>query len=259
MSKKIEMTGKRFGRLTVVKESHRGQRYERFWECVCDCGNTKVINGSSLRHGITKSCGCLSKELASKRSRTHGMTRTKLFNTWQHMRRRCQSKSVPSYSRYGGRGISVCKEWDESFIAFRDWAMANGYRDDLSIDRIDVNGNYEPSNCRWATMEEQSLNKRETIYIEYKGETKPLLTWCKEFGLKYASCYERHRAHPERSGEYVLFGDRKRVSITYDGETKYLTDWCREYGLKYTTCLMRLRQYGVTDPGEILFGKKKGE
>ena len=159
MGKLIDLTGKRFGRLLVVEKSESKNGYAA-WLCRCDCGNEKIISGNELRKGKAKSCGCLRKEVATKTFIKHGKTNTLLYEVWKSMKARCNNLNNKRYSSYGGRGITVCDEWRESFQAFYDWAMINGYREGLSIDRIDNDGNYEPSNCRWATASEQQKNKR---------------------------------------------------------------------------------------------------
>lgn len=179
-----DMIGKRFGQLVVVGKGQtyyrpNGKTYYKFL-CKCDCGNTKMINGYSLRKGITKSCGCIRKDCGA---RTHGKTGTKLYNTWICMRNRCNYDRDKEYKDYGGRGIKVCKEWDESFDNFCAWAMENGYKEGLSIDRIDVNGNYEPSNCKWATRYEQDRNKRNNVMLTYNGETRCLTDWAEYLGI----------------------------------------------------------------------------
>lgn len=121
----------------------------------------------------------------------HGKTNTRLYNTWQRMKQRCYNPNKQHYEDYGGRGIEVCKEWLHDFQAFYDWSMTHGYDDTLTIDRIDVDGNYEPSNCRWVDMKTQCRNRRNTKYIKYKGETKPLVEWCELFNINYKVTFQR--------------------------------------------------------------------
>jgi len=158
--KRNNLVGKRFGLVAVLKEAGRTKDRHIQYECVCDCGNHKVISGKELLNGHTHSCGC-------KQRTTHGGRRIKaterLYKVWMGMRNRCRQQSGKNYKYYAGRGIRVCEEWND-YSKFREWAYANGYDENApymqcTIDRIDVDGNYEPSNCRWVSMKEQSMNK----------------------------------------------------------------------------------------------------
>lgn len=150
------MIGLAFSRLTVSEGAGRDRKRNLLWLCVCECGQEVVTAGYRLRSGETRSCGCLQRESVIHRNTSHGMTKSRLYNIWANMRARCLDSSNVNY---GGRGISVCASW-EDFSAFAEWASGAGYRDDLSIDRINNDGDYTPDNCRWATTLVQSRNKR---------------------------------------------------------------------------------------------------
>ena len=178
----IDLTGNRYGRLTVIGRDGNGLPVR--WMCKCDCGNTKSILGYHLRKGKIRSCGCYRVEEARANNTTHNLSGTRIFKIWAGMHKRCENPKGRVYKHYGERGIKVCDEWKD-FLPFYEWSMANGYQENLTIDRINVNGNYEPENCRWISAHEQSRNTTRTKYITYKGETKPLVVWCEELGKKY--------------------------------------------------------------------------
>lgn len=153
------------------------------WVCRCDCGKIKTIPGCSLRSGHTKSCGCL----MVKHGKSH---KERLYETWKNMRRRCYDKSNKRYANYGGKGIRICDDWNE-YSNFRKWALENGYSENLTIDRIDVNGNYCPENCRWADSLVQANNTTRNRYIEYNEKTQSMADWAREFGIKYYTMNSR--------------------------------------------------------------------
>ena len=157
--KLVDITGQKFGRLTVIRRSETVNKHT-MWLCVCDCGNEIIADAYNIKTGHTSSCGCIQRERTAEANCTHGMRKTRLYRIWGCMKNRCYQKSYHGFKHYGGRGITVCDEWRNSFEAFYEWAMANGYAEHLTIDRIDVNGNYCPDNCKWATMADQNKNKR---------------------------------------------------------------------------------------------------
>lgn len=156
----VDLTGKKFGRLTVLSRAENNAHGKAQWLCHCECGKEVVIIGQHIRNGNSKSCGCLNMDRITK----HGGHKTRLHQIWLDMRFRCRSKTCKYYKDYGGRGIKVCERWDD-FKNFRD-DMQEGYADHLTLDRIDVNGDYEPSNCRWATVKEQNRNMRKCVYVD---------------------------------------------------------------------------------------------
>ena len=157
---KKDLTGMRFGKLTVIASAGVGANRKTRWICRCDCGAETVVGSAyHLTSGNTKSCGCLHGATARDRHLLHGGKGTRLYNIWKNARQRCRNSKRPDFPLYGGRGINFSKEWDD-FSAFRGWALQNGYTDSLTLDRIDPDGDYSPNNCRWATWEEQRHNQR---------------------------------------------------------------------------------------------------
>lgn len=154
-----DLTGQRFGRLVALECVGSSPSKRRLWNCVCDCGNTKVVSSGSLIQGNTKSCGCLQKEMRVKANIKHGDSRKRLYRIWKGMISRCECKSSTDYKWYGAKGVKVCDEWHD-YITFKTWAESNGYNEKLTIDRINPHMNYCPDNCRWATTEEQNKNRR---------------------------------------------------------------------------------------------------
>lgn len=190
--KKLNLLGNRYGKLVVIADagSKLGSCGKKFtkWLCQCDCGNQKEILTSSLLRGGTLSCGCLKQNC----HRTHGFSKKeRLYVIWQGMKKRCLNKNNHAYKYYGSRGISVCDEWISSYENFRNWSLQNGYKEDLTIDRIDTNGNYEPNNCRWTNMAQQNDNKRVTYRFELDGNQYTITELSKKFNLKRSVIYYR--------------------------------------------------------------------
>lgn len=187
----INLTGMRVGWLTVVERVENDKHGQARWLCQCACGKRTVVLGASLRRGVTRSCGCLNRELAKKRTETHGSSGDRLYGIWKDMKKRCNNPNKHTYKYYGGRGIRICEEWDHSFAAFQEWALHSGYEQQLTIDRIDVNGNYCPENCRWTDWKTQCNNKRNSLYLTYKGEKKTIAEWENVTGLQAGTIYQR--------------------------------------------------------------------
>lgn len=191
MSKMKNLTGQKFGRLTVIRIVGKDKFQNLIWLCKCDCGNEVSVRSASLIKGRTVSCGCYNKEKAKYAFKTHGLSKTRLYRIWNGIKNRCFNENIPKYKNYGNRGIFVCDEWKNDFMSFYNWSMDNGYDDNLSIDRIDYNGNYEPNNCRWITNKEQSRNKRNNNLITYNNETHCISEWAEILGFKSNDIYRR--------------------------------------------------------------------
>jgi hypothetical protein len=196
--------------------------------------------------GNTRSCGCLQKEIARKKgaeSLKHGLINSRLYRIWAHMKERCHNPMCADYKNYGGRGIMVCNEWEE-FTPFYKWAMANGYKDNLTLERIEINGNYEPENCKWIPKAEQANNKRNNRLISYKGQQKTLAQWANILGLRYGllhtrlSCGWSVKRVFETPGPESGLGNIK--TITYRGKSKSIAQWARDLGIPYKVLYGRL-------------------
>ena len=202
MSQRIDLSGQRFGRLTVIRYDHTGKYGKAWWLCECDCGNKDVITlGESLKQGKTISCGCYRSDLLSK----HRQSFSRIYRIYTGIVYRCK----PNHRKYYGmRGIRLCEEWsgENGYTNFYKWSMEHGYSDDLSIDRIDVNGDYSPNNCRWASVEQQSYNKRNTVYVKYDGEYISLLELSKKTGIPKQTLYNRIHNKNKTVEEAVKMG-----------------------------------------------------
>lgn len=185
MPRLIDLTGQRFGRLVVVERAENSADGRARWLCRCDCGQSKTVLGEHLKKGRTKSCGCAKSESSSKRFKKHGGRNSKLYRIWSNMKDRCNNPDCKVYSDYGGRGIKVCKEWIDDFSAFQKWALANGYKEGLTIDRKDNDKGYSPDNCRWTDRKIQGNNKRNCRYITYKGQRKTVAEWSDITGIPH--------------------------------------------------------------------------
>lgn len=198
------IAGQKFGRLKAIGIDESKQTRKTYWICECDCGNMISVRSDALKCGRTKSCGCYKQESdrknvtnvpAYKKYLEQGQKvgGTRLYSIWQGMKARCYNPNNTRYNSYGGRGIVICDEWKDDYMAFLKWAMDNGYSDELTIDRKNVNGNYEPGNCQWATSAMQSNNRRSNIDITIGKTTKTLKEWCLVFGLSYGTIRARYK------------------------------------------------------------------
>ena len=185
MRKLNDLTGKKFGRLTVIKRAESDKENRVQYLCECECGNIKIIRGSSLTSGNTKSCGCI-----TGRKKTQPFYGTRLYKIWANIKTRCTNSKYIRFEDYGGRGIKLCEEW-ENFNNFKNWALSHNYSNSLQIDRIDNNGNYEPSNCHWVTSHKNSRNKRNNLFFTYNGKTLCLKDWALELNIDYMLLYCR--------------------------------------------------------------------
>ena len=194
MGKTNDITGKRYGRLTVVRRWEKLPTGHSKWLCVCDCGNTKIVEDSNLKHSDKISCGCWRKELYIENAKWRGESHTPLFQIWQSMINRCTKPNAQNYKYYGGRGIQVCDDWIDpinGYFLFKGWALTNGYEDGLSIERIDYDGNYTPENCKWIPLNEQSKNTRRAHKLTFNGKTMCLTDWAKEFKINRGTLTSR--------------------------------------------------------------------
>lgn len=217
MPKPIDLTGQRFGRLRVIGQARskiaKNGYPIRMWHCKCDCGATLEVMGISLRSGNTKSCGCYQKDRARDIKTKHGGHGERLYSIWGNIKTRCLNPNVPAYKDYGGRGITICQEWLESYEAFRNWCLNNGYKDTLTIERIDVNKGYEPGNCTFIGKEKQPLNARSNHLVTYKEKTKTLTEWSRELRFGRGNFREKRNrfATDEETINYILSRSRNNI------------------------------------------------
>lgn len=234
--KALDLIGLRFGKLTVVERRGSDAKGQSLWLCRCDCGIEKVVRGHDLKGG-TKSCGC------SRRYNTglyqHGLSNTRLHRIWRSIKDRCYNKNNQDYRQYGGRGITVCDEWKDDFLSFYNWSTENGYGENLTIDRIDVNAGYFPDNCRWVSMIEQSNNRRNNKVFTLNGKKMTLAQWSKETGVKYGDI--QNRLNYGFTFEEAINPNFKRVYKYKNEENKKIGDICKERGVPYKLVIQRVK------------------
>ena len=240
----INLENRRFGSWKVIEKTFvkNGKWY---WLCECDCGKIKNVNGGSLTRGLSTNCGCIAAIKTGNRSRKHGGRGTRLYSIWKGMRKRCNNPRERSFKNYGGRGIVICNQWSD-FSVFREWALSNGYSEKLTIDRIDNNGNYEPSNCRWTTLKVQAGNTRKNRFIIINGESKTLTEWSKVAKISPSNIFERLKrgiTGMELLKPTDFYKTKKFVVV--DGTKYSVSDLAKMAGVKRETIYKRL-QYGFT-------------
>ena len=253
MGAKLDLTGKRFGRWLVLEETSERRKGSVMWLCKCDCGTVRAVSASTLKTGKSVSCGCYNKEVIT----THGKTHSRLYHTWTSMVRRCTDPNSPEADGYINRGIKVCDEWLNSFEAFAEWSLANGFeenakRGECTLDRIDNNGNYEPDNCRWANVKAQGRNRRNNVVIECNGESHCLSEWAEILGESYRKLCSRYRRG--WSPYEILYGRERVVPtetyrnrktnrlLTYQGETHCAIEWAEILGMNVNTIRGRVHR-----------------
>ncbi len=231
--------GDKFGKWTVLKILPKISYKPCFFECQCECGTIKKVNGNNIVRGLSTNCGCVRKITVGNMARIDNRSKERLYDIYCKMKSRCNSPTNFNYKDYGGRGIKVCNEWLEDYLNFKNWALNNGYTDELTIDRINVNGDYEPSNCRWTTMDVQANNKRNNLYITHNGETKTLKEWCRYYNVKYDTIRDRMFRKDKHYTFEEAISKPIRIMITYNGETHSVTEWSKITGIN--SCLIRSR------------------
>lgn len=218
LGQRRDLTGKRYGRLTVIREHHRNEHGTYYWECVCDCGKKTVVSCSNLNSGQTKSCGCLGKECKPPIVIKHGNSRSKLYKIWHAMKQRCLNPHDANYNRYGGRGITVCDEW-LTFEPFMKWAIANGYVEgELDLDREDNDKGYNPENCRFISHRDNLKNTHRKLHDVIRGEDITLSDAADKYGLKYQSIYTRYKRG--KRGDELIEGLENSYRTTSRNEEK---------------------------------------
>lgn len=238
-----DMTGMKFGLLTVIERAPDkivSGKQVTHWYCECDCGNPEIISvsGHNLRNGHTKGCGCKIGGV------THGMHGTRIYGIYRGMITRCENPNCKSYHRYGGRGIYICTEWRDKysgFTRFYDWATANGYSDDLTIDRIDNDDGYYPGNCRWATYKEQANNRADNVHFTCNGRTMTASEWADELGVSNATLLARHKkGWSDKDIIETPVNDHVKIVTSSSGESLTLSDWSDTSGINPKTLYDRI-------------------
>ena len=268
----MDLTGQKFGRWTVIEyEGTKGEGKHKChcWKCQCECGNVKIVREWNLKSGNSRSCGCLVSDSNKINKTTHGKRNTRLYRIWMSMRNRCNNKNSDAYEDYGGRGISVFPEWENDFMSFYGWSIKNGYSKELTIDRVDVNGNYEPNNCRWVDMRTQCNNRRNNHVITYKGKTKTVSEWERELGFKkdilqtrisngwsIEKAIETPYENRKFKHEYGYSSKIRARIVTINGVSHSVKEWCEILGINQRTVVDRIEK-GMTEYDALTTPTKK--
>lgn len=261
----IDITGNKYGRLTVLYRNGRNSCGKIVWHCKCECGNETDVITSVLKSGQSKSCGCYSLECSRKRMTKHGMSETRVYKIWKDMIQRCTNKNNKNYEDYGGRGIKVCDEWLD-FLNFYEWATINGYEDGLTLDRINTDNSYCPENCRWVDMFVQANNKRTTVMIEAAGITRSLHNWARIVGINPMTLYNRIELgfSPEEALFTPVGCDRNMCSklIEFNKELHTIDVWSKILGINKATLKYRLKngwsvERALTTPVDVTKRRKE--
>jgi len=243
-----DLTGQKFNKLTVINREPNTKSGQTMWKCQCDCGNFVIVNGRDLKNGHTKSCGCLFKITSVingqkvRKIPDISISKTRLYNIWYGMKARCYNPKHIFYYDYGGRGITICNEWKNDVIVFYNWTIVNGYQDDLSIDRIDNDGNYEPDNCKWVSYKDQTNNTSRNHFETFNNKTQTMGQWATELEIDYSLLI--HRLYAGWSVEKAFTEPiliRNNPKYTFDNKTQTLTQWSKELGIARWVINNRIR------------------
>jgi len=188
--RKQDLIGKKFGKLTVIKEGENKGK-NTTWICKCDCGEEKTILAYNLTSGKSKSCGCVRGEKLGNLVRTHGFSNTRLYHIYKGIKQRCHNENNPAYMYYGGKGVSICNEWNCDYLKFKEWSLNNNYDEFVSIDRINPDGNYCPENCRWVSMQKQQNNKLNSMFVTIGDDKLTIAEWADKSKTNKQTLYSK--------------------------------------------------------------------
>lgn len=261
-----EIIGKTFNRLTVLGVAGKDKRGATLFLCRCSCGQETTALAYQLRSGGKKSCGCLSKEMAKKNFTKHGEWGSRLHVLWKGIKARCYNKNNVNYKNYGGRGIKMCDEWRDNFLAFKEFMLSKGYDETLptgvqTIEREDVNGDYKPGNCKLVTKTEQCYNKRTNHFITYKGETKTITEFANEYKMDVETLFRRICKFGYTVEEAIEKPVRKAPhknapKYTVRGESLTLREWAAKFGMTRSQLKAKTRRKTVEEVVEKLLNER---